>query len=123
MLTLPLPALLPAQVLSECIEGYSDPILVDRLKNIEATLIAAAQQYDNLAKSKTLHALPRVAALGAVSKEELQDLYTNQMSATGGAARKYYDTIRNAPANAKCPLCGVGTVTVLDHHLPKSKIS
>jgi hypothetical protein len=48
-------------------------------------------------------------------------LYKDQMSARGGAARAYYDLIRNSAPNGKCPLCGVGIVRTLDHHLPKSK--
>jgi hypothetical protein len=43
------------------------------------------------------------------------------MSSPKGVARGYYDQLRNAAPNKKCPLCGVGTVAVLDHHLPKSK--
>src|ERR1700676_473783 len=110
MLTLTPPALVPAWVLSHCIGGCSDPALANRLNTIQATLIATANQYDNLAKHKALHMIPRMETVGAVSKKEMENLYTDQMSATRGAARAYYDAIRNAPANAKCPLCGVGTV-------------
>lgn len=121
MLTLARPALMPARVLSDCVGGCSDPALVSRLNTIEATLIATANQYDHLAKHQALHMVSRLAAVGPVSKTEMENLYSDQMSATQGAARAYYNAIRNAPANAKCPLCGVGTVAVLDHHLPKSK--
>jgi hypothetical protein len=38
-----------------------------------------------------------------------------------GAGRTYYEKIKTAAPNQKCPLCGVGTVAVLDHHLPKTK--
>jgi len=121
MRTLALPALAPASVLSACIGGYSDDALIARLKTAEAVLVANAMQYDNLAKSNSLHLMPRLTAVEAATQEELESLYTDQMSATRGAGRSYYDVIRNASANGKCPLCGVGYVTVIDHHLPKSK--
>jgi hypothetical protein len=121
MLTLDRPQLTPARVLSDCIAGCSDPALTAKLNAIEGTLVTTANQYDWCAKSQLLHMIPRLPAIGAVSKNELESLYTDQMSATGGTGRGYYNAIRNAPRNAKCPLCGVGTVAVLDHHLPKSK--
>jgi 5-methylcytosine-specific restriction endonuclease McrA len=121
MLTLARPTLAPARVLADCISGCSDPVLAGRLNAIEAMLVAAASTYDLHARSQSLHMLPRLTSIGAVSRKELEDLYTHQMSGTNGAARAYYNAIRNAPVNGKCPLCGVGTVAVLDHHLPKSK--
>jgi hypothetical protein len=121
MLTLPKPSLVPTAVISDCIAGYSDPLLVNKLRAEKEKLAATASRYDSLATTHTLHTLPRLSAVGLVSKSELENLYTDQLSATNGAGRKYYDVLRNAPMNRKCPLCGVGTVTVLDHHLPKSK--
>ena len=35
--------------------------------------------------------------------------------------RSVYELIISAPKYGKCPLCGLGTVNTLDHHLPKSK--
>lgn len=121
MLTLPKPTLAPAQVLTDCIKGCSDSGLSVRLTTIKGTLASTADQYDALARSQSLHIFPRRESIGQVSRSELEALYSEQMSATRGAGRAYYDAIRNASPNAKCPLCGVGTVTVLDHHLPKSK--
>jgi len=43
------------------------------------------------------------------------------MSSSGGAARSFYDALRSQTANSKCPLCGVGLVAALDHHLPKAR--
>lgn len=115
------PTLLPARVLSICISGVKNPDLEARLANIEPTLIATATQYDQHAKVETLFQIPRVTNVGTVTKEELQNLYTEQMSATNGAARSVYNALRNSAPNSKCPLCGIGTIAVLDHHLPKSR--
>jgi 5-methylcytosine-specific restriction endonuclease McrA len=115
------PTLAPCAVLSDCIGGCSDPVLVGRLKSIETTLVATASLYDDLAKTQSLHLLPRQTPVGNVSNKELQDLYTDQMSAAKGAGRSYYNALRNSVPNGICPLCGVGNVAVLDHHLPKAR--
>lgn len=121
MRTLALPTLTPVGVLSQCIAGVADTALVTRLDGIKPVLLATATSYDQHAKANSLHLISRVDNVGTVTKEELQSLYIEQMSATKGSARSFYDVLRSAPPNRKCPLCGIGTVTVLDHHLPKSK--
>lgn len=121
MRTLPMPQYPAANLLATCIGGVQDPALVARLHAITAQLVATAAGYHQLAQTQSLHQVARVAAVGAVTGAELQTLYSGQMSATNGAARAIYDAIRNAPVNGKCPLCSIGAVTVLDHHLPKSR--
>ena len=121
MRTIPLPTLVPSMVLSSCIRGTEDPLLQSRLQAIQPALLATAAAYDQHARARSLHLVPLVECVGAVSKEELKSLYSNQMSASNGEARSSYDAIRNSAPNGKCPLCGIGTVAVLDHHLPKSK--
>ena len=121
MRTLPMPQYPAANVLATCIGGVQDPALAARLHAITAQLVATAASHHQHAQVHTLHKVARVAAVGAVTGTELQTLYSGQMSAANGAARAIYDAIRNAPVNSKCPLCGIGTVTVLDHHLPKSR--
>jgi 5-methylcytosine-specific restriction endonuclease McrA len=111
----------PDGVLSACINGVADAALSSRLASIKNTLLATATEYDQYAKSNELHLISRVQNVGTVTKSELQSLYEDQMSTTRGTARPFYDALRSGAPHRKCPLCGVGTVTVLDHHLPKSK--
>jgi len=121
MRTLPMPPHVSADVLAKCIGGVNDLALVARLQAIQLQLVATATSYHQYAQTRDLHQVPRVQTVGAVTRAELEALYSDQMSATRGAARAIYNAIRNAPPNGKCPLCGIGTVTVLDHHLPKSR--
>lgn len=121
MRTLPFPALSSADVLALCLSGTSDPISHARLSAVKATLLATASQYEQNAISERLDLVSRVTSVSHLTKSELTDLYATHVSATRGAARAVYDHIRNLAPNKKCPLCGVGVVKVLDHHLPKSK--
>jgi len=121
MRTLPLPPQAAPALLATCIGGVHDADLALRLNAISHQLNATAAVYDQLARVQSLYQVPRTQGVGNVACNELQSLYSGQMSAANGAARAVYDAIRNASPNSKCPLCGVGTIRVLDHHLPKSR--
>ena len=121
MRTLPMPPQAAADVVATCVGGIADPVLQHRLQVIAPLLVAAAVNYDQLARVQSLHQVVRAANVGTVTRPELEELYSQQMSATNGAARFIYSALRNASPNGKCPLCGIGTVTVLDHHLPKAR--
>jgi hypothetical protein len=89
---------------------------------VTGSVSAAATNYDAHATAGTLHLVTRSPTVGgAVTINEMRGLYKTQMSAASGAGRSYYDALKNAAPNKKCPLCGVGVVSTLDHHLPQSK--
>ena len=121
MRAIPMPPQAAADVLAICIGGVADPALRLRLQAITAQLVADAANYDQLARVQSLHQVVPAPNVGAVIRPELEALYSKQMSVTNGAARVIYSALRNAAPNGKCPLCGIGTVTVLDQHLPKAR--
>lgn len=121
MRSLPLPSITGSEVLSRCLSRTTDASLHQRLSLISSILSADAARYEALARSERLDLVPRVHSVGLVSKDELVGLYSDHLSATNGVARYVYDEIRNSTPNRKCPLCGVGVVAALDHHLPKSR--
>lgn len=121
MRRLPRPTILPEALLADCIDGTADQGLQQRLTAIRPALLTNAAGFELRAGASELHLVPRVSTVGAVSKDELTGLYTDQMSSAKGSGRWAYDKLRNSAPNKRCPLCGVGTVATLDHHLPKSK--
>jgi len=114
------PEISAKDVISKCINGVSNAALAVRLKASEDVLAATAAKYDVHGRTQSLHLVARVSNVGAATATELKDLYRTQMGAANGAARPIYNFLRNS-AGGKCPLCGVGHVTALDHHLPQSK--
>lgn len=121
MRCLPLPTDTQADVFALCLAATTDPNLYARLTAISSALAAAGVNYQTNAASASLNQIPRVEMVGAVTKKELIGLYETHLSKTKGAARAVYDRIRNAAPHNRCPLCGVGSVAVCDHHLPKSR--
>lgn len=58
---------------------------------------------------------------GQVSLAEMKDLYKRSLSSRTGIARDIYDELVSSVPYRTCPLCGVGVVSTLDHHLPQSQ--
>jgi hypothetical protein len=116
-----MPIVTASHLFGLCLSGTADVLLQARLKSIAPTLASTAVSYEGNARSERLDLMPRVSSVGSVTREELLGLYRLHMSAVRGCARGVYDQIKNAAPFKKCPLCGVGTVGALDHHLPQSK--
>ena len=110
-----------ADVLKTCIDAITDTDLVNRLNSVKSTIAANEALYDTQAAGSQLDLIIRRADLGSVTKAELTALYEDHLSATRGAARAVYDAIKNAAPNKLCPLCSIGSVAHIDHHLPKSR--
>jgi len=121
MYSLPKPGYTVSDVLSRCTGAIADVGLVARLNAIKHAIAQSEQSYDRLATGSGLHSIAQISGLGPVSNAELIELYENHLSARRGAARLIYDAIRNAAFSNLCPLCGIGTVAQIDHHLPKSR--
>ena len=109
-------------VFLECITAITDAETAERLQSVTGHITAASMEYEIRASNAQLHTFPQAPTIGGiVTIEEMKALYKKGMSATRGVARHIYNAIINAPRNNKCPLCGQGTVSTLDHHLPQSK--
>lgn len=104
-----------------CISGVKKPrSLKILLAAIRADITNEALLYDTAATSKQLHTIIRKQALGLVDSVKLLRIYNYRMLNSKQPGRNVYEQIYNSTKYKKCPLCGVGTVTSLDHHLPKS---
>lgn len=121
MRPLPLPPIAPADLLTACIGGVTDAATSGRLNGAAPTLLATANLFHGQAGMRALHTIPRSQATAGATRPDLEGMYKEQMSKARGSARAYYDLIRNSAEHGKCPLCGIGTVRTLDHHLPKSQ--
>lgn len=110
-----------------CVDDITNLNLKGRLTAIAPDMENAGRYYDQLAANGTLHEMPRSdlqdrdLQVGHVTKGELKSLYVDTMVARRrSSARAIYDDLRAAAPNGRCPSCGLGQVTTLDHFLPKS---
>ncbi len=113
-------ALTAENIFTNCIDGVRNIELKARLNAININVSDAEKTYEQLALAENLHLFPLAAQIGTCTKEELNNVYTNQMAKQGRPGRVFYDRILGSSSLDICPLCGVGVVSTLDHHLPKA---
>lgn len=113
-------------VYQSCVAEVLDPALKTRFNNAQPDLIEMATQYISRAQLNELHASQasdwgkeEQIVVGGLTKKELTNLYSTHMVKSDDVARTFYDKLMLAP-QSRCPYCGFGQVSTLDHFLPKS---
>jgi 5-methylcytosine-specific restriction endonuclease McrA len=128
MRALTIPTYDPKIVYQECINSIQkDCKLRARLNEVTDNIVDAAMDYEQKAKAKQLYSIPpnncynNEIILGSVTKEELKNVYESRMVKGSKNARDIYDSLLSQSPLGKCPFCGFGQATTLDHYLPKAK--
>lgn len=113
-------------VYATCVRGISDEIAVTRFNAAAHDIALLAGRYDSLASTNSLHLFPAnergqsdQVAVGGLTKGDLISLYNDRMVRRSAPARQLYDQLLIAPLG-KCPYCGFGHVSTLDHFLSKA---
>jgi hypothetical protein len=117
----------PGKVYQTCVNSIADHNLRNRLDVLTNLIVAAANDYQQKASAKQLHNLvPNNCGngdivVGAVTKKELKAVYSNHMVGKAKPARDIYELLLSRAPLGRCPFCGMGQATTLDHYLPKTK--
>ncbi|XDF78617.1 hypothetical protein AAFX60_005655 [Aliivibrio fischeri] len=110
-----------------CVNSISDNNTRVRLNDISNIIEDCALEYEQKARVSNLYLVPpnysdnNSIIVGEVTKKELKSIYSQHMVAATKPARRIYDELMNLAPNGRCPFCGLGHVSTLDHYLPKSK--
>jgi 5-methylcytosine-specific restriction endonuclease McrA len=122
------PTLNPAEVLDACANGVSDHSLAMRLTNARPDFLSLFEDYECRASSSELFLFKACSwgngsqtIINNLNKNELNDLYSSHMVSEKKPARKYYDKLLMLAHLGKCPYCGFGQASTLDHFLPKAR--
>ena len=111
----------PLDVFKKCISNIRDQDFKERLKSSQHKIDDFSIEYEASAFNNLLHQLPTHEQELYVTKEEMVKIYDTKFVPKGQPGREVYDKLMIAPKFGRCPLCGQGIVTTLDHHLPKTK--
>lgn len=117
----------PVAVFQTCIAAVADRNLRERLAAISESIRKASTEYQIRGNEQSLYLLPPndctndEIVLGEVTKSELKGVYTTHMAGKSKPARALYDSLIAGASLGRCPLCGVGQVSTLDHYLPKGR--
>lgn len=107
-------------IFADCTSNITKQQVLTHINASKTSIMLKSEEYDELAEAGQLSTLvPHRVIQGGATKEDMVWLYDNKFVADGG--RKYYDKIKAIPKYGKCPFCGVGMVSTLDHYLPKTK--
>lgn len=107
-------------IIEDCISNVRKEPTLSHIKASKQTILTKSREYDEQAEKEQLENLNTHDILfGGATKDDMVWLYDKKFVADRG--RKYYDKIRAIPKFGRCPFCGVGTVSTLDHYLPKTE--
>lgn len=118
----------PSVVFAACVSGVADVSLTARLTSAAKDMVAIAEQYEIKAETHQLYSFRasewgkgEQVVLGGLTKTELTDLYSSHMVGEDKPGRKYYDQLMMLAPLGKCPYCGFGHASTLDHFLSKAR--
>jgi hypothetical protein len=121
MRSLPRPPFKAADVVAGCIAHMADGALKTSLESVGSELTAAELTYETRGNARDLYAMPQQLSLnGSISVADMIRLYANRFVRKRAPGRRTYDAIMTAAPYSRCPLCGLRTVSTLDHYLPKT---
>jgi HNH endonuclease len=108
------------QTYTLCISKVQDDELRQRLVDVTADIVDAAEEYAGHAMDEELYLVPQTNGVaGLVTTEEMVAVYNYRMAGKGGPGRSIYDALKLLPNFGICPYCDHGLVSTLDHILPK----
>lgn len=104
-----------------CISAKISPPMRALLSSYERRVVIAADAYEQACRTSTLHHMHPAAfaprPIDKPHKDALIAMYERRMG-PHHPGRPVYEEARNR--KTKCPMCAVGAVRQVDHHMPKS---
>jgi hypothetical protein len=110
-----------------CVSTIADTLLRGNFAASRENILGIYEHYNQLAQNQQLHVLEPfegnddALVVGRITKGDLKRLYTQQLAGRGKPARVLYDQILASAPLGRCPYCGFGQVSTLDHFLAKAK--
>ncbi|TKI70385.1 HNH endonuclease [Sulfurimonas crateris] len=121
MRIIPKPNISPVRAYVACYSSFANPVIQNNFKSIASFINTQSMLYDTNANNMNLYTFqPHVVVQGTISKNDMKTLYKNNM-VQNKRGRKIYDKLLSLAPLSRCPYCGVGEVSTLDHYLPKAE--
>ncbi|MEH0716202.1 hypothetical protein H4F24_01275 [Vibrio alginolyticus] len=126
MKKLPLPSYQFLDTFNVCLQDCDSenlPAMIGLRQQIPGFDLLYRQRASNTTlhqSTQSRHGHSEDVVIGNVTKADFVDLYEDCFVKTGTSGRAIYDEIR-ASSDGLCPLCGIGSVSTLDHYLPKAR--
>ena len=109
------------RIVRDCAKSYSQDSLRKQFFDNATYIKEKSDEYDQYAsKTEWDHIVKEYKVNGIITSEEMRSLYEDKFTKHKAERENYYDKIMSLATNGKCPICGIGHVSTLDHYLAKS---
>lgn len=115
-----------AAVFEDCVRSVGNAVKRADFTKAKSQFVNAESAYLHAAQNHALYQLPSSSEengeilFGSLTKGDIKSLYSAQMVPASKVARQHYDKLLMSSPQRKCPFCGFGRATTLDHFLNKS---
>lgn len=115
-----------ASVFEDCVSNVGNAAKRADFEKAKNRFVNAESDYLHAAQNHVLYQIPwsnegnAEILFGCLTKQDVKSLYSAQMVPASKVARQHYDQLVLSSPQRKCPFCGFGRATTLDHFLNKS---
>ena len=126
MRNLTLPTLKAETIFEDCVSNIGSAVKTAEFRQAKHLIENAESNYLTAAQNHVLFNFPAsikgndALLFGSLSKRDVKGLYSDQMVPTKKVARHHYDKLVVSAPQRRCPFCGFGRATTLDHFLNKA---
>lgn len=118
------PQLSVTHILQDCATSYRPETrggIKQRLLLSSRHIQEASEIYDTAAQAGNWSTFcPHQTVNSILSKDDMCDVYESKFVKSLAIRNKYYDYLMSLATTGKCPICGIGQVSTLDHYLAKT---
>lgn len=112
------------KIVDDCAASYRNGTrngLKQKLIDSKDYLKQASTAYDSAAENGNWEMFkPHITVNGNISSDDMVNVYDTKFVRVNAIRNKYYDKIMSLARTGKCPICGIGHVSTLDHYLAKT---
>lgn len=118
------PQLAVNHILQDCATSYRPETrggIKKKLLMSSKYIQEASEVYDIEAQAGNWSSFcPHETVNSILSKDDMCDVYESKFVKSLAIRNKYYDYLMSLANTGKCPICGIGQVSTLDHYLAKT---
>lgn len=111
-------------LLNDCVASYRKETrdgIKNRLHVSISVICDESRIYDEEASQHNWSIFqPHTMVNKTLSKEDMCDIYDSKFVKVDRIKNKYYDHLMSLANTGKCPICGIGQASTLDHYLAKT---
>lgn len=108
-------------IVEECASTFQSEEKRKRFNDSSNHIQSKSEEYNSSAQSGNWESVVQETMVnGLIETKEMVSLYNDKFVKHLPERERYYDKIMGLAINGKCPICGIGQVSTLDHYLAKT---